>query len=107
MTLKDCTKAELLTVIDLLKRHLFTNGDYYLLTALHEVERQRLNAKMDKADKLAELASQKRQEYIDLLKPYDGKKYSEIPYDVLAKARNAHVEAQKLDEEWNKLMGYN
>lgn len=105
MTLNDCTKAELLIVIDHLKRHLWPNGDNKLQIALNEVKLERETAKLNKADKIAEQASKKRQEYIDLLKPYEGKSFSEIPYPVISKARLAMVEAQKLDDELNRLMG--
>lgn len=104
MTLNDCTKAELLMVIDHLKRHLWPNGDYQLQRGLSEVSLKRETAKLDKADKIAAQADAKRREYIDLLKPYEGKPFGEIPFPTISKARQALVEAQKLDEEWNKLM---
>lgn len=105
MTLNDCTKSELLTIIDRLKRRFRSNGEYYLLCALHDVESKREHAKLDKADEIAELANQKRQEYIDLMLPYEGKSFGDIPFPVLSKARTALAEAHKLDKEWNKLMG--
>lgn len=107
MTLNDCTKAELLTIIEHLKRHLLGSGDYHVKQALLEIEGHRNLAKLEKADKIADLAAQKRQEYIDLLSPYDGKSFGEIPFPVLSKAREAMVAAQKYDEEWNKLMDIN
>jgi hypothetical protein len=38
------------------------------------------------------------------MKQYDGKKYVDIPLDVLSKASALIKEAQKADEEYNKIM---
>lgn len=101
MELKDCTKEELLTIIEDLKRNLLTIGNYHLKMALLDVERTR----EDRAKKLTEQAAKKRMEYIELMAPYEGKKFGDIPPDVLSKAYDALLEAENLDEEWNKLMG--
>lgn len=106
MTLQDCTKAELLSVIDKLRRHLFTNGDYYVRMALLEVERQREEVKYAKAEELSDLAYKKRLEYYDLLRSYEGKKLCDVPRSVLKLAENVLKEAQNYDRAWNEIMGY-
>ncbi len=58
------------------------------------------------AKRISDYAFQKRQEYIDLLAPYEGKLLSDIPASVLEKADSAMKEAQKADRKWNKIMGF-
>ena len=67
LRLKDCTKPELLFVIQQLKFHCGSSGEYYLMQALGDVRMQRLEAHHVEADRLSNLAYSKRQEYISLL----------------------------------------
>lgn len=105
MTLKDCTKEELIFVIKRLQFHnLF--GSHYIQLALRDVEEERERKKIDEAKRISDYAFQKRQEFIDLLAPYEGKLLSDIPASVLEKADSAMKEAQKADRKWNKIMGF-
>ena len=105
MTLKDCTKEELIFVIKRLQFYGLTTGDYYIRRALCDVEERREDKKHAEAMRLAAYSHQKRQEYIDLLTPYEGKPLIDIPDSVIKKADAAMKEAQKADRQWNKLMG--
>lgn len=60
--------------------------------------------KLDKAEELNQLSAKKRKEYISLMKPYSGKTYADVPFEVLKKASALMKEAQKADEEYNKIM---
>lgn len=105
MRLKDCTKDELIFVIKRLQMYSLSDG-HYIQLALRDVGEERERKKMDEARKIADYAFQKRQEYIDLLAPYEGKPLSDIPASVLEKADSAMKEAQKADRKWNKIMGF-
>jgi len=105
MTLKDCTKAELLFVIEQLKFYCGSSGDYYITRVLSDVELKREEKKAAEADQVSAYSCQKRQEYIDLLAPYEGKRLIDIPDSVIRKADAAMKEAQAADRKWCKIMG--
>lgn len=104
MTLNDCTKAELIFVIERLQ--LWNQSQtHFVQCALNDVEEQRDKKKLEEAEKLSAYACKRRQEYIDLLAPYEGKRLIDIPDSVIKKADAAMKEAQKADSKWNKIMG--
>lgn len=103
MKLKDCTKAELIFVIKRLQMYSLSDG-HYIQLALRDVEAERDRRKFDEAKRLSNYSFQKRQEYIDLLAPYDGKRLVDIPDSVFNKASAAMREAEKADRKWNKIM---
>lgn len=104
LQLKDCTKSELLFVIRQLRFHCGSSGEYYLMQALGDVRRQRLEAIYAKASRLSSLSAKKREEYIETLSPYEGMKLKDIPLSVLEEADAAIKEAQEADRKWNALM---
>lgn len=103
MKLKDCTKAELIFVIKRLQLYSLSDR-HYIQLALRDVEAERDRRKFDEAKRLSNYSFQKRQEYIDLLAPYDGKRLVDIPDSVFNKASAAMREAEKADRKWNKIM---
>ena len=105
MTLKDCTKDELIFVIERLQFYGLTAGDYYVRRALCDVEERREEQKHSKADQLLNRAALKQLEYIHLLEPYEGKPLVDIPEDVIKKASAAQKECEAANREWMKLMG--
>ncbi len=104
MTLKDCTKQELLHIIDRFKDYAFDNGDYYLKRCLHEVERERAITRLNEADKWSDIAYQKRMAYLDLIKQYEGQKLTDIPSEVSQKAVALLKEAEAADKKYAQLM---
>jgi len=104
MTLKDCTKEELIQIVNYVAGRGLLNKNYYIESALAEVEYRRNKKKLDRCEELNQLSTKKRYAYIELLKPYDGMKYADIPLDVLTKASALMKEAQKADEEYDKIM---
>lgn len=104
MKLKDCTKEELLFVIERLQLYNLSD-DYYIQRVLCDVKERRASRKLEEARRLSALFSQKWQEYIDILSPYDGKRLKDIPPEVLDRADTAMKEAQAADMKWRKLMG--
>ncbi len=104
VTLKDCTKEELIIIIERLQFYNFSNS-YYVNRALLDVEEERENKRLAEAKRLSNYAAQKRQEYIALLAPYEGKRILDIPDSVIEKADATMKAAQAADSKWNKLMG--
>ncbi len=105
MTLKDCTKEELIFIIKRLQFYSFSGGSYYVDRALRDVEYERESKRLAEAKRLSSHAAQKLQEYIDLLAPYEGKRIIDIPDSVIKKADVAMKAAQAADSKWDKLMG--
>lgn len=105
MTLKDCTKDELIFVIERLKFYELTVGDYYIQRALFDVEERRNARLLEKSKLLLDYAHKKLQERNNLLAPYEGCRYIDIPDSVLEKAGAAEKEYLTATEKWNKLMG--
>ena len=100
--LKKLSKDDLIWIITRMSS--FGQG-YYLEEALRSLELLKNEEKYNKADELSKKSLQYRQEYIDLLAPYDGKPIKDIPYSILEKASDAMEKAQKLDKQWARLMG--
>lgn len=67
----------------------------------YEKEKERIN----KSEKLAEVAKQKWDEYIDILKPYDGCKLIDIPVNIVEKATKAYDDALAADKKYMNIMG--
>ena len=104
MTLKDCTKAELLWLIDWMCTHSMFRHDIEIERALNALEYQREQKKLDEADRLNEESARLRQQAAELLTPYEGKSILDVPADVLDHAAALQEEAQMLDKKWNRLM---
>lgn len=101
MTLKQCTKGELLRIID---RMCFSSpeNEFILQRALNEIESKRFELKAKESDRLNKLSYNKRKEAIELLKPYEGKLF---PLEIAKKATALFKEAEEADAKWNKLNG--
>lgn len=105
MNLKDCTKDELIFVIKRLQLYSLSDG-HYIQLALRDVEEEREARKLEEARRLSGLQNQKMQEYIALMRPYEGMPLKDIPENVFAKADAALQEARAADMKWRKLMGF-
>ena len=104
--LRACSKDDLIWIIKrVLLMTTLTDWDYYVSRALGDLRYEKDRRKLNKADEYADLSYKKRLEYIELLSPYDGVPFKDIPLDVLQKADKAMNEAQAADKKWNKLMG--
>lgn len=104
MDLKKYTKDDLIWIINRLCPTPL--GGTQLSRAVSDLEFEKENQRLAEADKNAHIAYDKRQQYLDLLKPYDGWRLIDIPLDVLEKADRLMREAQDADAKWNKLMGF-
>lgn len=104
MKLKDCTKEELIFVIERLQFY-HLSGDYYVRRALCDVMEQREERKLEEARRLTDVRFQNLQQYNDLLGPYEGKSFADIPQDVLDRAGAALERYEAADRKWLQLMG--
>lgn len=105
MTLSECTKADLLWIIERIECRYLSEGKYAVKRALGELALEKQQHIYNVADNVADKANQKRQQYIKLMEPYVGMRLSEIPLPVLEKGAALIQEAEALDEKWNELMG--
>lgn len=103
MHLNDCTKKELIWVIRWLIENIAGNDHCYLMRALYEVQRNRCLKILEESEHWSKLADAKLHEYILLMEPYAGRKLSEVPQDVLNRAKACLAEAGNAKERWMKL----
>lgn len=98
--LKDCNKDELIWIVNrILQRTCFNNRDIELERALNDLWYEKEKERINKSEKLAEVAKQKWDEYIDILKPYDGCKLIDIPVNIVEKATKAYDDALAADKK--------
>lgn len=102
MTINDCTKDELKTII---KRLTFFQGDKYRLNSiLNEIEYGRVQKKLNEAESWSEVADSCRQKYVEFLKKHEGKKLIDIPVNELKEMEQCLKDAEKADRQYNKIM---
>jgi hypothetical protein len=100
MTLKDCTKEELIWIIKRLARL----DDYHLERALVDLEFERVKKKLAEAERWGQVADSCRQSYIDFLNKHEGMKLTDIPINELEEAKRFLSDAQKADKNYDRLM---
>lgn len=100
--LSSYSKEDLIWII---RRMSSFGDDWTLKNTLLELEYEKDRKRLAEAEKVAKQSHRLRQEYIDLLMPFEGKPINEIPLDVLDKASASMKLAQTLDKKFNKLMG--
>lgn len=104
MTLRDCTKEELIFVIKRLQFYSLSN-DHCVRRALCDVEEERERRRLEEARRLADVRLQNLQQYNELLGAYEGKPLAEIPQDVRDRAGAALEQYEAADRKWMRLMG--
>ena len=104
MTLSQCTKADLVWVIEHIELRL-PEGKYAVERALSALEQEKLELRYAEANIIAEAAHEKRLKVAELLNPYEGNGLLEVPASVLDQVSRLLEDAEKLDRKWNKLMG--
>lgn len=103
MTLRDCTKAELLEILAVINRD--AGNSWTISRALSNIEMRRIERTSAEAKRLCDLAGAKKREYFELLAPYKDKPVMSIPDTVMQKARRALDESEQAEVKWMKLMG--
>lgn len=104
MKLSDCTKADLLWVIQQLCNRYLSDGEYYLYRVLCDLTFKKEKERLDEAGRYADLADTARKQWLDLMTPYDGWRLIDIPVDVIQKADAAMQEARNAEKKWCQLM---
>ena len=102
ITLNECTKADLLWIIN---RMSVMHGAYYLERALNELWYEKEKQRIAEADKYRKIVAEKTRAYNDLMQPYDGQFYSSIPDSVIHKAAKLTREADAAQKKFMSLMG--
>ena len=103
MKLSDCTKADLLWIIKTMCK--YDLSDRNLRLALNDLEYEKEQERLDRADHLVKTAFAASQRYIELIKPYEGMPLTDVPMDVLKQADAAMAESRAANKQWAKLMG--
>lgn len=106
LNLSDCSKADLLWIVEHLCSHYFYNGEFYLQQALRDLNYKREQDRLDEAKKHAVVADAARKRWVSLMAPYDGWRLIDIPVDVILEADSAMQEAKTADRKWRQLMGF-
>jgi hypothetical protein len=96
---KDCTKEELLYIIE----RLSWLSDYHLNLILNEIEYNREKKRIEEAQKFADIAYKKRNEALEILKPYVVKPLKDVPAAISKKADALLAEATAAERRWAKL----
>lgn len=69
---------------------------------LFELDYKRVMKKLDEADSHAKKAHAARERYIEIMKPYEGRRISDIPIGVLDKARAAIEQAEREERLYDR-----
>lgn len=104
MTLKECTKEELMFIINRFKHYAFSQGDYYLQRCLHDLEYERAKKKIAEAENWSKVSDSCRQRYIEIMKKYEGAKLIDIPISELKEAEQCLKDAERADKKYVKIM---
>lgn len=102
--LKNCTKAELLHIIDSLRRHSLGRADWIFDMAFSDLAFEKEQRRLDEADRINKEIKETDDHYLALLAPYDGKTLGEIPISIVKRATALAKKSRELNERWVRLM---
>ena len=100
MTVKECTKDELIFVI----KRLTWLDEFHLNSILNEVEYNRVKKKLAEAERWNQVADSCRQKYIEIMKRHEGMKLTDVPIREFKEAEQLLKDAEKADKEYDKLI---
>ena len=104
MTLKECTKEELVFIIKRFKFYAFSQGEYYLQRCLQDVEYERVKKKLAESEKWGKVADSCRQRYIEILEKHEGKRLIDIPQSDIKEMEQCLKDAERADNKYEKLI---
>ena len=99
--LRTLSKEDLIQIIAYLDSRPYCSAEYAIQRLQHKKDMENI----DKAEAVSKQAILCRLEYCDLMSPYKGKPITDIPQPVLEQAAKALEQAEKLDKQWDRLMG--
>ena len=100
MTLKECTREELLFVI----KRISWFDKSAVERALADVEYERIKKKLASAEEWGKIADNCRARYVELLKKHEGKKLLDFPIEDIKEMEQCLAQAKKADKQYDKLM---
>lgn len=101
MTLEQCTKEELIYIVNLLADKCLRNKEYYINHCLNIIQQKRREKLLLEADKWNCIELEKRREYIDILARV---KNGERSIKILKEAKKVLDEAEYADKQYEKIM---
>ena len=107
MTLNQCTKEELIFIINKMAlRHCFTKEQRQaeIDRQLSDVVYQRQQKLLEVADSWSKISTDNRQKYLEIIVPYEGRKLLDIPIDIIKQAESFLKAAQYADKKWDECM---
>ncbi|MGO5115752.1 hypothetical protein ACTQ33_12110 [Candidatus Avoscillospira sp. LCP25S3_F1] len=105
VNLNKCTKQELLILIGFMRQH--DLGDRCFSLAWDEMLYKRDLDNLTEAKMQLQIARDARDQYCEIMKPYDGKCILDIPQDVFDQGAALLAQAEAADKKWTRLMGIN
>ena len=100
MTLKECTKDELISII----KRLTHFDDYQLKRILSDMEYERVKKKLGEADRWGQVADSCRQRYIEILKKHEEMRLIDVPIEDIKEMEQCLKDAKIADNKYDKLM---
>lgn len=100
MTVRECTKDELIFIIERLS---FFNK-YHIERLLNDVEYERIKKKLAVAERWNNVSNSCRQKYAKFLKKYYGTPLIKVPICEIKAADKYLKDAEKAEKEYEKLM---
>ena len=95
MTLSECTKEELIWIC----KFLDGGSRFSIAEALVEISRKRAEVNFEKYTKYSEQSEAEFRAYVEILKPYDGMKYMDIPLEVIQAADECIQRSREADKK--------
>ena len=105
VNLNKCTKQELLILIGFMRQH--DLGDRCFSLAWNEMLYKRDLDNLTEAKMQLQIARDVRDQYCEIMKPYDGKCILDIPQDVFDQGAALLAQAEAAEKKWTRLMGIN
>lgn len=102
--IEQLTRADLVFVVRNLCAAMGPEGDIKLERAIAELDYQKEKMRLLQAEEAAKRAAVARGRIIEILAPYDGMKFIDIPTEALTQAAKAEEEANAAEEEWERIM---
>lgn len=103
--LKKCSKADLLVIIDRFRRHSLSSANRTLEMAFADVAFEKEQRRLDMADSINQKIRSTDEKCAELLRPYEGRRISEVPIEITHQAAKLMAESRELNERWFRLMG--
>lgn len=103
MNLDKYSKSDILFILQHIRKR-NPEMDYYIKQALNDLEYHKELDRINQAEKQIDISKKEMEKYVDLLKPYEGKRITDIPDAILKEASEALKKSEKANKKYAKLM---